>query len=94
MKNLKKSTLALSILIALLCAGCDVKPRDRGEYYSRYKLDVNCGEKFKGIVYEQGHSKASIYTILYELPNGNRIELPLEGCVKIVLEEYKYTKGA
>lgn len=93
MKSPKTITLILSTLIAFLCVGCDVKPRERGEYYNRYKLDVNCGEKFKGTVYEQAHSTAAIYSILYALPDGKSIDLP-DGCVIITLEEYMYAKEA
>jgi len=74
-------------LLAFLCIGCEMQFSSHKEYYDKYKLDVNCGDKFKGIVYEQARN-TPVYVVFYKLENGNRIDLPIEGCVKIRLEEY------
>jgi len=79
-------TIFICLICLLFAVGCE--ERKRGYYYKDALLDVNCGEKLKGEIYRLGHTTASIYSILYENKAGHRIELPLDGCVKIEIESY------
>lgn len=90
MKKFRLITVLALILSAGLFAACG--KRDKGIEYEKYLLDVNCGEKFKGKIYQMGHTSASIYFIWYKDEKGRKIELPDDGCVKITLQEFPVPK--
>jgi len=80
--------IALFVFIIVLIIGSlGIEPKERGRWYQKYLIDVNCGDKFKGKVYKMGHTTAGIYSIWYQTEDGNKIELPDEGCVKITIKE-------
>ncbi len=87
MKRLAKNmtTLVTVCFIIGLVAGCG--ERKKGVWYRQYLLDINCGDKFRGQIYEMGHTTAGIYSLRYEDEKGRNIDLPNDGCVKITLKE-------
>lgn len=78
-----------SILIAMILAigGCKVEPRNP-HWVREYKLNVNCGELFKGDVYQLKLIDGGFYTIPYETEDGTRIEFPRGDCVVKIIDDY------
>ncbi len=78
----------LLIIALVLCATIGCNSQKDIEFHKVLKLDVNCGDKYKGIVYKLKRNGVS----RLETESGLEIEIP-HGCVFIILEEYCNDEG-
>ena len=80
--------ICLIFISVFIFSGCHKKQGKRYPYFQKYELNINCGELYKGIVYEMG-SNATFYQIQYkEKESGNIIELPDNLCIKIRIKTF------